>query len=111
MLGTQYHGTKLEANTCNSVPNHSAEEKTTWNSVSWNKNRSKLSKFRSAAVSEENILFAGAGFFVKLFFFMPFPSVLSLGMPWNEHFLQRNNGNHSESIPQNFFGTKFHCQP
>jgi hypothetical protein len=29
----------------------------------------------------------------------------------NELFLPRNNGSHSESIPRNFFGTKFRCQP
>jgi hypothetical protein len=58
-------------NTWNSVPNHSAEEKTTQNSVPWNKNtcKSKLSgefrSFCSEAVSDENILFAGAGFFVR----------------------------------------------
>jgi hypothetical protein len=58
-----------------------------------------------------SILLAGAGFFVKLIFFMPFSSVLFLGtdssvnlrMPLNEHFLPRNNGSHSESIPRNFF--------
>jgi hypothetical protein len=62
-----------------------------------------------------SILFAGAGFFVKLNFFIPFSSVpslvidssVNLGMPRNEHFLPRNNGSHSESIPRNFFGTKF----
>jgi hypothetical protein len=73
-------------------------------------------------VSDENmlsILFAGAGFFVKLIFFMPFPSMLSFGidssvnfgMPRNEHFLPRNNRSCSESIPRNFFETKFRCQP
>ena len=57
-----------------------------------------------------SVLFAGAGFLVKLIFFMPFPSVLSLGidssvnlgMPQNDHFLPRNIENHSESIPPNF---------
>jgi hypothetical protein len=29
----------------------------------------------------------------------------------NEHFILRNDKNHSESIPQNFFGTKFRWQP
>ncbi len=29
----------------------------------------------------------------------------------NDPFLPRNNGNHSESIPRNFFGTKFRSQP
>jgi hypothetical protein len=67
--------------------------------------------------SDENNLFAGAGFLIKLIFFMPFPSVpslgidssVSLGTPRNKHFLPRNNGHHSESIPRNFFGTKFRC--
>jgi hypothetical protein len=44
---------------------------------------------------------------------MPFHSVPSFGigsyvehgMPRNECFLLRNNGNCSESIPRNFFGT------
>ncbi len=38
-------------------------------------------------------------------------SSVNLGMPRNEHFFPRNNGNHFESIPRNFFGTKFRCQP
>jgi hypothetical protein len=62
MLEILYHGKKLEANARKSVLNHSAEEKTTRTSV-------------QEHVSEENmlsILFAGAGFFVKLIFFMPF---------------------------------------
>jgi hypothetical protein len=51
--------------------------------------------------------------------FIPFRSVPSFGigssvefgMPRNECFLPRNNGNRSESIPQNFFGTQFSSQP
>jgi hypothetical protein len=43
MLGIPFRGTKIEANTWISVPNHSAGEKTTWNFVPWNKIRSKLS--------------------------------------------------------------------
>ncbi len=44
--------------------------------------------------------------------FPSFPSLgidssVNLGMPRNEHFLPRNNGTHLESIPRNFFGTKF----
>jgi hypothetical protein len=87
-----------EENSRNSIPNHSAEEKKARNSVLWNKNRSKLSefrskqfrgreidlKFRSVGKKEANsqnsvrkhasdkstlsILFAGAGFFVKPIF-------------------------------------------
>jgi hypothetical protein len=56
---------------------------------------------------------------VKLNFFAELRSVSSfgigssaeLGMPRNEHFLPRNNGILSESIPRNFFGTKFRSQP
>jgi hypothetical protein len=58
MLEILYHGTKLEANALNSILNHSAEEKTTRNSV-------------PKHVSDENmlsILFAGAGFFLNNFF-------------------------------------------
>ncbi len=59
--------------------------------------------------------------FCKTYFFrgIPFRSVPSfgisssaeVGMPRNEHFLPRNNGNRSEPIPRNFFGTKFRSQP
>jgi hypothetical protein len=34
-----------------------------------------------------------------------------LGITRNEHFIPRNNENRSESIPRNFFGTKFRWQP
>ncbi len=37
MLGILYHGTKIEANSRNSVPNRSAEEKKAQNSVPWRK--------------------------------------------------------------------------
>jgi hypothetical protein len=40
-------GTKIEAYSRSSVPNPSSEEKKTWNSVPWTKNRRKFSKFRS----------------------------------------------------------------
>jgi hypothetical protein len=36
---------QIDANSHNSLPKHSAEEKITQNSVLWNKNRSKLSEF------------------------------------------------------------------
>ncbi len=109
MLGILYHGKKLVANARISVSNHSAEETTSLNSF-------------PKHVSDENIpsiLFAGAGFFVKLVFFMPFPSIpnfridssVNFRRPRNEHFLLRNNGSCSESIPRNFFGTNFCCQP
>jgi hypothetical protein len=40
-------GTRIEANSWNSLPNPSAEEKTTRNSLPWSKNRSKFSEFLS----------------------------------------------------------------
>jgi hypothetical protein len=136
MLGILYHGTKLEANAQNSVLNHTAEEKTTRNSVPWNKNRSKHLEFCSEPFrgrdnnSEEFRSEACPGWkhavssvcwsrvFCKTNFFMPFPSVpsfgidssVNLGMPRNEHFLPWNNGSCSE-YSRNIFGTKFRCQP
>ncbi len=53
-------------------------------------------------------------FFVKLIYSVPsfgIGSSAELGMPRNECFLPRNNGNSSEPIPRNFFGTKFRSQP
>ncbi len=46
-LGITFRGTKIEAYSRNSIPNPFAEEKTTRNSVPWNKNRSKLLEFCS----------------------------------------------------------------
>jgi hypothetical protein len=46
-LGIPFRGTKTEAIAQNSIPNHSAEKKTTRDSVPWYKNRSKLSEFCS----------------------------------------------------------------
>jgi hypothetical protein len=43
-LGIPFRGTKIEAYSQNSALNSSAEEKTTRNSVPWNKNRNKLSE-------------------------------------------------------------------
>jgi hypothetical protein len=115
--------------------NHTVEEKTTRNSVPWN-SMSKHLKFCSEPFwgRDNNSEFCSEGclrrkhavnsvcwsrFFVKQIFFMPFPSVLSFGidssvnleMPRNEHFLPQNSGSCSESIPRNFFGWKFRCQP
>ncbi len=46
-LWIRFCGTKIEVNSHNSVPNPSAEENTTQNSIQWIQNRSKLSEFRS----------------------------------------------------------------
>jgi hypothetical protein len=85
MLGILYHGTKIEANSWNSVQNYSAEQKTLgipfrtvpqrrkMLGIPFHGNKSKLSEFRSEAC-------LGAGFFVKLIFFMSFSSVPSLGI-------------------------------
>jgi hypothetical protein len=37
MVGIPFRVRKIEANSGKSVPNHSAKEKTTWNSVPWKK--------------------------------------------------------------------------
>jgi hypothetical protein len=118
LLEILYHGTKIEANSRNSVLNHSAEQKThgiPFQTVP----QTLVIPFRSMSRTKTlfSILSASAGFFVKLFFFMPFSSVpslkidssVNLGMPRNEHFLPRSNGSHSESIRRIFFGTKFRC--
>jgi hypothetical protein len=118
MLRILYHGSKLSE--FRSAPLRGSEINSKY--FPWNKKRRKLSEFRPKHVFDEkmlSILFAGARFFVPLIFFMTFPSVPglgidssgNLGMPRKEHFLPRNNETHSESIPRNFFGTKFHCQP
>jgi hypothetical protein len=39
MLGILYRGTKIKVNSSKSFLNHSAEEKTTRNSVPWNKSK------------------------------------------------------------------------
>jgi hypothetical protein len=51
LFGIPFRGIKIEANSQNSFPNASAEEKTTRNSVPRNTNRSKLSKFPSEPFS------------------------------------------------------------
>jgi hypothetical protein len=51
-----YRGTKIEANSRNFVPNHSAEEKTTQNSFPWNKNSSQRRNFVLKHFAEENML-------------------------------------------------------
>jgi hypothetical protein len=94
-------------NSRNSVQNHSAEEKNVWNSVTWNKNRtkfselyskpfrgreptwnsvpwnkkrSKLSEFCKSMTKTLAIPFAEAGFFVKPILFMSFRSVAGCGI-------------------------------
>jgi hypothetical protein len=52
MFGILYRGTKIEANTWNSVPNHFAEEKPSRNSVPWNKISSNLRLLLIANLSE-----------------------------------------------------------
>jgi hypothetical protein len=50
-LGIPFHRTKIEAICRNSLLNPSAEEKTAWNSVKCNKNKSKVSEFPSELFS------------------------------------------------------------
>ncbi len=46
-LGIPFRRPYISANSRNSLAYPSSEEKTPWNSVAWNRNRSKLSEFRS----------------------------------------------------------------
>ncbi len=39
------------------------------------------------------------------------PNLGTHGIPRKEHFFPRNNEHRSESIPRNFFGKEFRCQP
>ncbi len=95
MLGILYHGTKLEANARNSetiprkrkqlgIPFHGTKKISKHLEFCSKpfRERDNNSEFRSEGMSEKmlSILFAGAVFFVKLIFFMPFPSVPSFGI-------------------------------
>jgi hypothetical protein len=102
-LGIPFCGTKIEANSRNSVPNHFAEEKTTQN---------KMWQLKISNRYGQIILLNYFGCFVKEIFSRnsvpPCSELrnwlfLELGMPRNEHFHPPNNGNRSEFIPRNFF--------
>jgi hypothetical protein len=132
MLGILYSGSKVEANSRNSRPNHSAEEKNAQNSVpshsseecsefrSVEQNRSKISEFRYEAFDG----FWGTdyffGCFLKLMFSAYFCSVPSLGidsLPWTLECLSRMSTFYrgiTETAPclfrEIFCGTKFRCR-
>ncbi len=125
MLGILYHGTKIEANSRNSVLNHSAEQRTLGIpfrtvpqrrkmlgiSFCGKKLKQTLGIRSEACLGQKHAIYS---ILVLLFSSVPslgIDSSANLGMPRNEHFLPRKNGSHSESIPRNFFGTKFRCQP
>jgi hypothetical protein len=110
MLGILYHGTKLCSSKCSEFCSEPF------------RGRDNKSEFRSEAclgLKHAVNYVCWSRLFCKTNFFMPFPSVpnfgidtsVNFGMPRNEHFLPRNNRSYSESIPRNFFGTKFRCQP
>ncbi len=143
MLGIQYPGTNLEANFRNFVPNHSAEEKTTQNSIPWNKNGGNFRIFFLKHFTEESvlsILSARTGNFRFEFLKLQRPKISKIvsekttfevqtnhlvKLLWlfcknnicriipfrfelpnwpfhglrNEHFIPRDNGNRSQSIP------------
>ncbi len=78
-LGIQFRWTKKEANSWNSLPNPSVEEKTTQISVPWTKNRRKPTEFRSKpfrrreSYSEQNAdTAAKRGLFCKTNLFLEF---------------------------------------
>jgi hypothetical protein len=91
MFSIPFRGTKIEANSWNSVPNHSAEEKTSRNPVPYNKNKSKFSEFCTEAFRRRKFQkkttsevrtnhFGYFGCFVKLILSCEFRSVLSVGI-------------------------------
>jgi hypothetical protein len=94
------------------ISNHSVEEKNAWNSVQRNANsRNSFPKHSTTFEVRTNDNVKLFWLFLENNFFcvFPFRSIPSFGidssmdfrMPRNEHFLPRNNGNRSESIPQN----------
>jgi hypothetical protein len=95
MLGIPYWGTKIEANSRNSVPNHS-EEKTTGNFVPWNKNiEANFRNFVPKDFAKENTflfwLVCKTNFFVVIPFRseLGFDSSVDLGMFGMSTFFRR----------------------
>jgi hypothetical protein len=82
----------------NSVPNHFRKRK------NWGKRLLLLAA---------SLLFIISQNFVPIHFVPSYgmDSYEMLGIKWNRHFIPRNSENRSESIPRNFFGTKFLWQP
>ncbi len=107
---------KIEKNSRNAVPIHSVEEKPTQNKTRQPNISKIVSEKTTFDVQTNHFVQLFCCCFVKLIFSAEFHSVPSygigssaeLGMLWNECFFPRNNRNRSKSIPQNFFGTKFH---
>ncbi len=82
-LGILYHGMKIEANSRNSVPNHSAEENQLGIPFRGTEKEANSRNPFPKHISDKNtlpILFAEAGFFVKPILFMSFRSALSCGI-------------------------------
>jgi hypothetical protein len=100
---------KIETNSRNVVPYHSVEEKPTQNKTR-QPNISKIVSERTTLMYRQIILLSNFAAVSAEFRSVPsfgIGSSAELGMPRNESFLPRNNGSCSESIPRNFFGTKF----
>jgi hypothetical protein len=87
LLGIPFRRTKIEINSRNLVP--------------------KLSLTKTLCLLEQ--------VFLQIYFFHPISFRSEprnwLGMPRNEHFFRGIKETHSESIPWNFYETKFRCQP
>jgi hypothetical protein len=109
-LGILYRGIKIEANSRNSVPNLLRKRTNSeFRSVEQKKKQTLGIPFRSISRTKTHCQFC---LLMQDFLYNQFFSCCSvpsfgidsskkLGMP-----LPLNNGNHSESIPQNFFGTE-----
>jgi hypothetical protein len=101
MLGILYHGKKIEANSRNSILNHSAEQKTLGIPIRTVLQRRKCSEFRSMEkkieancrnsvpkhLEQKHDVYSVCWIriFGKQIFFMPFSSVPSLGIDSHHH--------------------------
>jgi hypothetical protein len=123
-------------NSRNSVLSHSAEQKSLRIPIRTIRQRRKMlgipfrgKKFKQtlefhseACLGQKHAVYSVCWsriFYKTNFFFVPLSSVpslgidssINLGMPQNEHFLPRNNGSHSESIPRIFSVRNFIASP
>ncbi len=125
MLGILFHGTKIEANSRNSVLKHSAEQKTLGIQLrtvpqrrkmlefySVKKNRSKLSKFRSeACLGQKHAVYSvcWSRIFCKTNFSH---SIFFRSKPQNRLFRKpQNNRSSSDSIQRSFSERNFIANP
>jgi hypothetical protein len=124
MLKILFCGTKIEANSRNSVLNHPQRRKQLEIPFRGTKIEANSAEFHSKAFCGQkhalsyvcgsmNRYFCNSHFFPVIQFHseLRIDSSVNLGMLRKEHFPPRNNGNRSESIPLNFFGLNSVANP